>query len=189
MKKLLLAILLIGSLSQAKTGKEIADYVTRQVVMILNIEETAGGTGFYLRDKDKVFIITNDHICQLSKNGELHIFTELKEVITATVIRTDPFPDLCLINASNKEGLELAEHSYPYQKYLAVGHADLQPLSFIVGPVVDHVFLGKVRPGNSGSPVTDRAGNVIGVLHSMSTELPIGFMATLEEIQKFLGAR
>jgi serine protease Do len=138
--------------------------------------EVAEGTGFYVaRDK----ILTNDHVVRdcaalTAGNG-----TEGEEVV-ARVAARDPGDDLALLEVDvaaepasfetelyAETGRDLAIVGYPAHG-LAVRLAELSPAATnqaeLLASKPTFPFNGEVHPGNSGSPVLDNSGAVIGVV-------------------------
>ena len=146
------------------------------------------GTGFHIEYNGKVYLMTNKHICnvkeQLHKNRpELRANDQIVKII-----KIDEVHDLCVLEPIKNSGLDLKDEAPEiWDKLLLVGHP--RGLKAVVreGRLIDKsaevclMFMGcfssyqisaTAYPGNSGSPVTDYRGNVIGVLFAGSPAYP-----------------
>lgn len=135
------------------------------------------GTGFYIAP-DK--ILTNFHVAGRCAMLTVGNGVEGKEV-PAKLIAGDPADDLAVLQTApiaaeparfetalyTETGQGLAIVGYP-EHGLVVLEAELSPVSAregdLVAPRKNFPFTGGVRRGNSGSPVLDDSGAVIGVV-------------------------
>lgn len=154
------------------------------------------GTGFHLKFKDKVYIMTNKHIC---RTQESHIILKTPEAsLSATakidyqvkvngdkrflrVLKISEVHDLCLLESFNKTGLSLAYNDVQNHEHITVvGHPRGLPLTvrhgnkitqsvgnfqWISTELVRYNLINMIAyGGNSGSPITNTKGEVVGVL-------------------------
>ncbi|HUK59665.1 MAG TPA: serine protease [Stellaceae bacterium] len=134
----------------------------------------ADGTGFYVTGDE---VLTNFHVA--GKCGAITVGngTEGEEVV-ATVVAGDPAADLALLRtergvaaparfAASAQAAPSAVVGYP-ERGLPVRIAELSPISALPGAAgttaLHYSFDGEVRRGNSGSPVLDASGAVLGVV-------------------------
>lgn len=158
----------------------IAPHVIKIDIVFPNGVKYSGGTGFHVEYNGKVVIMTNRHICDPTLQGfKLRHNTKDLEVIQIATIH-----DLCLIKSDRLSGLKVAGLLEPLDvldKVILVGHPRGLELTVREGRVMK--FDSAVFPwlkdsvsrnyfeistitygGNSGSPVTNSKGEVIGVL-------------------------
>jgi len=152
------------------------NYFSKYVVKVENLAGTSGGTGFYLKHRGKVYIITNQHVCNLATQGLLIISNKIY-TYGATVYKIYPYSDLCAINAPAEQtsGLSIARWHSIHQRIFIIGHPLLEPTTITEGEISDYTEItipykinvmsmtAQVLGGNSGSPVVDNFGNVVGV--------------------------
>jgi putative serine protease PepD len=168
-----------GSTSSAQKvyagAKESVVAITAQTA-----QGTATGTGFVISQSGQ--IVTNDHVVQGARRVSVTIGTK-GQPQTATVVRSDAAHDLALlkVNATGLKALKLADsgkvavgvpvyaigNPYGLDLTLTSGivsavNRDIQGLdgSKISGVLQTDAAL---NPGNSGGPLLDAAGEVVGV--------------------------
>jgi serine protease Do len=134
------------------------------------------GTGFYVAP-DRV--VTNSHVAHACDVRTVGNGTEGNQVI-ATMVADDPADDLALLAVDapaepasfetelyTETGRGLAVIGYPAHG-LAVRLAELSPVTARQADMLaerpNYPFNGEVHPGNSGSPVLDGSGAVVGVV-------------------------
>jgi S1-C subfamily serine protease len=134
------------------------------------------GTGFYVAP-DRV--ITNSHVAGNCAARTVGNGTEGEEII-ARIVADDPADDLALLAVDvpaepasfetelfTETGHNLAVIGYPAHG-LAVRLAELAPADArqadLLADSPTYPFQGEVHPGNSGSPVLDDSGAVVGVV-------------------------
>jgi len=192
----------------------IRNKVGSQTALIMSMDETAGGSGFYLNTKQGVRLITNRHVCQLANDkGELKVKDEGSRFFKIhKVIRiSETAHDLCMIDSNGHNGsLELANDLRVGDTTYLVGHPNLRPLTVQEGEIIDlaaestivsHIITAQnpvIRDivtrmaliafgGNSGSPIVNKYGLVVGVLFAGSKEVVNDSMAvTLKDLREFI---
>ncbi|KAA9338838.1 S1C family serine protease [Adhaeribacter soli] len=146
------------------------------------------GTCFLVSDAG--YFVTNYHVIENAKEITVKgIDGDFSTKYGVTIVSTDPSNDLALLKISNKN----VKFKIPYairstniqqgEKIYAMGY----PLTFALGDEIkltDGIISAKsgvqgdiskfqisaaVQPGNSGGPLIDDEGNVIGVIYAKST--------------------
>lgn len=135
----------------------------------------ASGTGFYVSDMGH--IITNNHVIQ----GCRYIKVQSKgEIIDTKILATDPRTDLALIKTSGtpsghfalstntpEELQDVIVAGYPFGDEISSSikftQGIISSLSGIDNNYSEIQIDAALQPGNSGGPIVDEFGNVIGV--------------------------
>jgi serine protease Do len=163
------------------------------------------GTGWHIQAKYGHFIITNAHVCGKSRflRG-----TRSDKIIgyDLVVVGVAKDADLCLLVAEDAmflgDGYPLSNASpSPGETLYSYGYSSGGPLrakSFsykgwalmrsdrYAKPEATGVVLGAVFPGDSGSPVLNSHGNIVGVICARNEETTIGYFVPLEQLVNFL---
>lgn len=147
------------------------------------IEFKSGGTGFLLNGRG--FMITNAHVVKNSKN--IRVFNVKGEQFNAFVVRLDPARDVAIIKIDDPAFKPLPLLPYGISK----GSSDIAEPIFTLGFPRDEIVYGEgylsaktgfngdtlscqiavpANPGNSGGPVFNHKGEVIGILSGKETE-------------------
>lgn len=169
----------VASQPGAETERE--RYVARALAPSLpaelhNRRQAGWGTGFYVAP-DKV--LTNSHVAGNCAVRTVGNGAEGEEMI-ARIVADDPTDDLALLAVDapaepapfeteifTETGRDLAVIGYP-ARGLAVRLAELSPVDArqadLIADRPTYPFRGEVHPGNSGSPVLDDSGAVVGVV-------------------------
>lgn len=149
----------------------IEDAIKKVVTITTDI---SAGTGFVVANGD--YILTNNHV--IDGSTVIQVQTYSNEVYTAQVVGTDPVADLAVLSISGSlESFELADSDSVSigQKAIAIGNP--LGLSFTVtegivsaldreGPNGLAAYIQTdvtLNPGNSGGPLVDKDGRVIGM--------------------------
>lgn len=155
--------------------------------------QRTGGTGFLVRiSKTDTVIMSNKHVCgaviQESPAGRVMLHQGTR-VWFSTVRLFSKLTDICIINvprevAETAEPYEVAarpEASYVEGAALHVwGHPRLMPLTFVPARYINYTqdyfeqdlpatrgfgrLAAEIHPGNSGSPLLNSDGQVVGVI-------------------------
>lgn len=194
MKKVILSLISINLaiilMVIVNINLNVPKHMAPHVVSILYPDGSIMGTGFNIEYKDKVFILTNAHIC--SDNVELKTSQGLKKVI-----KQSDSSDLCLLESSATSGLTLSlREPAKFSIVHIVGHPGGWRLTARSGLTTGIEMQNKVRhrhvavpafPGNSGSPGCNANGEVVGVLSMVSMKtFEDTFFVPLDEIKVFM---
>lgn len=214
MASLLFMVLMLGFVFTIPKKKEVpvvtdvARYIVAPHVTSLRLIQRNNqrfATGFYLNYFGKSYIMTNKHVCDSSKDldmGDNIIFGNVVEKIIAI----DTIHDLCLVtNSYHVGGLNLAAMDVkPLEKIILVGHprgleltvregrlmgttTQVVPWITNLEPVRVHQISASAYGGNSGSPVTNEAGEVVGVLFAGIDTFPLEpFVVPHQYLVRFL---
>ena len=195
MKKLVFVLLML--LSSCRMSSPEAS-----VIKLTNDVGNSGGTGFeVVAPSGKIYTLTNRHICMsndvYAEVGDRHIPLHIIEISADT--------DLCLLEPLVETPALKVSNIYPVNgDHIDVyGYGMLMPLTHTSGEWVGKtpVFLAfifnlrnvpeyttvSILPGNSGSPVLDESGDVVGVV--FATGEAINFRAliiSLDDVKNFL---
>jgi S1-C subfamily serine protease len=116
----------------------LRSYVSSKVVKLTRTDTSrAGGTGFHVKlPSGKTGIITNKHVCGLSKNG--YMVAESEEFSSQVkILKISDETDLCLLQPLNGvEGLTLARSVAEGETIAAIGHPNLNPRTMTMGEAV-----------------------------------------------------
>jgi serine protease Do len=141
------------------------------------------GSGFFVDTKGRV--VTNEHVVHGCKIINIPRFGP------AQLLRIDPENDLALLQLGDArnipaaaplrtQALGLAEPvaaiGYPYSQVLGSVNATIGTVSSLSGIGSDSrkfQFTAAVQPGNSGGPVIDTDGNIVGVVQARLDDLEI----------------
>jgi S1-C subfamily serine protease len=147
------------------------------------------------------YIVTNAHV--VSGTSGHHVQTPSGDDLAATVVYFDPNRDVALLTVPGLQavplgfgpasrGTEGAVIGYPgggretIEPAVVDGAVEAQGRDiYSTNPVTRQVFViqSKVRPGNSGGPLLDLQGNVLGIVFAASASDPNqGYALTDDEI-------
>jgi S1-C subfamily serine protease/Holliday junction resolvasome RuvABC ATP-dependent DNA helicase subunit len=172
----------------------------------LGAKRRSNGTGFFVTADG--YVVTNAHVVEGCDDPK--IVYGLAEPVPAQVLARDAVNDLALLKADIasdhvaslragvKVGEEIAAFGYPLQGMLTTGgNFTRGNISALAGLRDDsrHVQItAPVQPGNSGGPVVDQSGNLIGVLvsglmkHDKGAAQNIGFAININVLTAFLNS-
>ena len=139
------------------------------------ILNAASGTGFFISDEGH--IVTNHHV--INGCNEVKVHTQGKSS-TASILAKDRINDLALLKVSQSPQHVFAlsnEDPYPLQDIIVAGFpfgdAVSSTLKFTTGVISSLAGIGNnyseiqidaaIQPGNSGGPILDNLGNIVGV--------------------------
>ncbi len=155
------------------------------------------GTAWML---DETHAVTNRHVVEDTTDVELTDYRGTAYSASASAYSDTDDLALITIDGTFPEAGSLAEDEPLIGETLHVtGYAEGGPLATLTGPYVAlrsndldpggaPVYFVEVpaRPGNSGSPLTDEEGGVVGVVFSANGEAFAGAI-TLDRLRTFLG--
>jgi len=178
-------------------------------------KESGTGTGFvYKKENGKGYIITNAHVIDGADTIEV-IFTD-NDRATATLLGSDEYADIAVLSVDEK--YIITSTTFGNSEKTKVGSTVFtvgSPLgSDYSGSVTKGIVSGKdrlvsvsisgktndwmvralqtdaaINPGNSGSPLINLAGDVIGVTSLKLVDSDVegmGFAIPIEDVQKYL---
>jgi S1-C subfamily serine protease len=189
--------LTLGDIEAAATGNDAAPTGKKQL---------SNGTGFFVSADG--YVVTNAHVVEGCDDPK--VVSGLAEPSVAQVLARDAQNDLALLKvdfapdhvaalrASVKVGEEIAAFGYPLQGTLSTGgNFTTGNISALAGMRNDSRHLqitAPVQPGNSGGPVVDQAGNVIGVvvsglgMHNKGAAQNVNFAININTLTAFLNS-
>lgn len=157
------------------------DVKNKKVPAVINYKTVA--TGFLIDPKG--MMITNAHVVKNSKN--IRVFNQKGEQYNAFVVKLDPARDVAIIKIDDSQFKPFNTLPYGIRK----GSSDLAEPVFTLGFPRDEIVYGEgylsartgyngdtlscqiavpANPGNSGGPVFNHQGEVIGILSAKQTE-------------------
>lgn len=206
----------------------------RNIVKVTNIAGSRGGTGFLIKTKKGLRVMTNEHVCSGAATPSGLVFLEKNnELASGRIVAKSEKADLCLIEPSDTlggTGLSFARNIQRNERIWVMGHPYLAPLTeakgravglaqatvlisirekptdpcrkyetpstemifgFIPAPVCLRTYTvvqisALAYPGNSGSPVFNKWGNVVGVIFLSDERMHTGSMVPLNEVKTFI---
>ena len=183
--------------------KEAAKHVRRFQIMSRDLQTY--GTGFNIVHRGKYFLITNRHVCDISKD----LGHPNEAVVNGNILKILKIwdkHDLCALASDRESGLELAhQDTEPLDKVTLIGHPRGIDLTIREGRIIKEDERICVRypegkacrksdmtsttsyGGNSGSPVINQQGRVVGVLYAGDNRFPYEpFIVPFEYLKEFL---
>ena len=203
MKKplLLLFIFFISSISSVLASTKVVNKVFPSTVLIaaedINGQVQSLGSGFLVSPN---VIATNYHVIENSYSGYVKLVNEDALYEIEGVVGYSIQYDLALIKISNNIGTQVSYKSSSVdigQKIFAIGN----PLG-LEGTISDGIISGlrnidgvpylqisaPISPGNSGGPVVDENGDVIGVAtYTYSEGQNLNFAVPVKYVRELLG--
>ena len=155
------------------SGRALADKAVSATVMVHCNNQS--GTGFFISASQ---IVTNAHVLCTNYN-DLHVITSNNEKLFVNVIDVDKRVDLAMLSTKEKTShdfLPLADASKVKRgdSVYIIGNPVGMDFSFAKGVISHHnryffknTYIqidGNVNPGNSGGPVLNEKGEVVGVI-------------------------
>lgn len=174
-----------------------------------------GGTGFLVVTPNQgTVIVTNRHVCETADEEGTHFLLEQGPAVwVAPLVMKSKKTDLCIIKPpkevlDTRTGFELSATKPKAGEYVQVyGHPFLRPLTHTFGKYVNEareplgmlgtpfapdfvMLIGRldfmVFPGNSGSPLLNSLGDVVGVIFAMEGASRNGLFVPVSELRTFL---
>jgi S1-C subfamily serine protease len=182
-------------------------------LLYVSMDKTGGGTGFQVKaPSGKQVTLTNKHVCSGSKDGYLYAEIAKKETVKLKIRDISKSYDLCVLDPiPTKMPLSLASSSSLRENAYLIGHPALRPLTYKYGYLIGYkdiyvaapcpvfrfcinsyksvIFDISSYPGNSGSPILDKWGNVISVLFAGNpNQDEVSYGVPLSYIKDYLSA-
>jgi putative serine protease PepD len=178
--------------------------------------QTATGSGFVVRPDG--LIVTNDHVIDGAQSVLVSFGASLDQSRPAKVVATDPSHDLALLKLDatalklaplalgDSTGVQVGDPTYaignPYglDRTLTTGVVSALQRSITApnGVSIAHVIQtdAALNPGNSGGPLLDGAGRVIGVNSQIASatgagpggSVGVGFAVPSDTVKSFVAA-
>lgn len=173
-------------------SKGMRYYIGSSVFIVKDItEERGSGTGFIVKNsKGKRLFVTNNHVCErLEINGNILVSSDIlsEDKFVLKVLKKDPKVDLCIAEApsslfylplstsiSRGDNVYVCGHPIGFPLHRTSGEAIAPLVVRMLNGVFPSAFeiieydawqiSAPTSPGNSGSPVVDNLGRVVGVL-------------------------
>lgn len=175
--------------------------IQKIIPAIVKIYTSIGtGTGFYVKKFD--VIVTNFHV--VAEHHSVAIQTQNKKKYVADVLMVDPDLDIAILKAQDfveeMPELHLGDDTNEISNMARVsvlGFPFGMPFTVTEGIIssVDQILENKkyiqtdaaVNPGNSGGPLVDAMGNIIGLTTSKFTNADnIGFALPIQHVRELL---
>ena len=177
---------------------------------VTSCQVTSFGAGFFVRLSKDLIVVTAAHV--LGDGTEFRVTTQDGTEYSTTVAMVDPTSDLAVLRVSGDhpqvKGLELATTLPTARtKVLAFGHPfgqlwsctggsisaiRTQPLQGQSEPITVGQTETALNPGNSGGPICDMEGRVVGVADYIITEVGgshgVNFFVAVDSIDRILAA-
>lgn len=179
--KTLVAALLFAGFAMYSPQLQTNFIMTKQVSVTHLVFPTGEATGFFVRGKSgKTVLLTARHVCE-------HV-PEYADVLYV-------YNDICTLRGdfSKQKPLSLAKSAGPFEEEWIVGYPmdfgltithGYSQLKAIVYNGIQVISTTSVLPGNSGSPVLNRYGHIIGVVSTLNNGRT-GYIP-LEDVKNFL---
>ena len=179
-----------------------------------NEESISSGSGFVYKEiGGKNYIITNYHV--IEDYTEIYVYNSNKEKLKASVLKKDEYTDIALLLIDDELGLDSANIGDSDKinigdQIYAVGTNDISDISTVSSGYITELgkkitidtthgnsefstieMSAKVESGNSGGPLLNSNGEVIGVVfvkdestNNVAYALPINYvMNTVEQLE------
>ena len=172
--------------------------VAPNVYKVMNLDQRVGGTGFSIKTAlGKTVVLTNEHVCGIEAYKIVKTPTRKYRL---KVLKVSTKHDLCIIEGLPEMGtLSLGNTSSIGDTIAIVGHPRLTPLQVsrghITTDIMKEVFSEGILnvqytnapayPGNSGSPVVNFFGNVVGILFA-GYGPHMGMIIPVKDVKLFL---
>lgn len=171
---------------EVKIGDEITGYFQMYPIDPIddNINETWTGTGFAIGNG---YIVTNNHVAEEAKTIRVRgVKGDVNTSYTAEVVTTDKVNDIAILKIKDNQFTGFGTIPYAIQQRMADVGEDVFVLGYPLtqalgneikltngiissrtgyqGNISTYQMSAPVQPGNSGGPMFDNKGNVIGIV-------------------------
>jgi S1-C subfamily serine protease len=136
---IIIGIVYLAARAPEMHGQWLRSYVGSRVYTIRDNPKSGGGTGFAIKaPSGATYILTNDHVCGVSKDGQT-VLVQNDEGLSMKrrILARADFTDLCLIEGiPGVEGLSLGSEPMIGQIVAAIGHPALMPITLSRGEII-----------------------------------------------------
>lgn len=180
----------VNSASPVKTAMGAAsksDRFERAYDRVLDLSDAKGsGSGFLLKREGRLIVVTNAHVVEMAQDGEIYAYSINQTRYKLKVIGGDSFYDIALLDfvEPNKPGPELVPlglrpddprvgetvyalgnplGEYPNSASMGIVSGRNRLLSGLTGRLGYLQHSASIIWGNSGGPLIDSSGRVVGV--------------------------
>lgn len=171
-------ILLIGLLG-ISTPSLIANYydskmqnVAREnVIKLFPVgRHDRGGTGFAVKaPSNKIYTLTNAHICRISDNGELDYTVDNIRYARLSILEVSLTADLCILTSvPNADGIKLADETSAFENVYIFGHPHLDELTFSSGKMLNKAEISLVADFNMNKEECEKINGVLNELNPLA---------------------
>jgi S1-C subfamily serine protease len=213
-----MSLLVICTSVHAAESNDVRD--ARRATALVDLGDQGSGSGFCI-DASGLFI-TNNHVAVAMGHEGIKVVVNPTEpdqqVLNATVLARSSKYDLAILRVQNAKGLvalplgddskigetdSVTAFGYPFGKMLVSGQADFPGISINTGKVtalrrsegkLSRIqFDAAVNPGNSGGPLVNRNGEVVGIVTAIVNPsgahvfAGIGFAVPIENAARAIG--
>lgn len=201
---------LLDAYSQAVTGavKKVGPSVVHIKILKKTEPEGAGseGTGSGMLITPDGYILTNNHV--VSESDSINVALTDGKILPAEIIGTDTATDLAVIRIfasglpraelGDSEGIQVGQlviaigNPHGFQNTVSAGVVSAlgRSLRSIDGKLIDNVIQtdAPLNPGNSGGPLVDHRGAVVGINTAMRfMSQGIGFAIPINTAKRVIG--
>lgn len=150
----------------------------------------------------KRYIVTNSHVCQINMQFGINTLFADNDQDIHRILYQSQTEDICLLEPTHKiGGFILGFDPSLGQEVGILGYPELMPLHLSRGEVMAQINMdpgpggyqhdsfyvsNQVLPGNSGSPVVDFTGRVVGILWGGRNDIFWGLIAPVSDIRKVI---
>ncbi|MEN1975882.1 S1C family serine protease [Cellulomonas olei] len=208
-----------GSSTEDPDWQAVASAVQASVVAIQVTTSNGGAEGSGVIVDSEGHVVTNNHVVSGAENGEVQVTLTDGRIFTADVVGTDPTTDLAVVQLRDAPD-DLSPATFGSVGDVAVGDPVMavgnplglantvttgivsaldRPVSTTESGASDTVVTNAIQidaavnPGNSGGPLFDAQGRVIGITSSIATtssqsgSIGLGFAIPVDVVDMISG--
>lgn len=204
-----LSMLGLSKPSPGSTPDSLEYRLSLSSVRIIGHEEANPvGSGSLFTINNKRFVISVNHVCQAmpALDALIRATGEREQV---TIVKTEPENDICVLTYKSIDNLPTHYFIMPgnapqlFEKILTEGYPLDEPLNINYGFLLDQVAVPimsehgvvlmrltntslRVFPGNSGSPVVNQSGQLVGLVDAADMRTNNGMITQYEALMEFV---